>query len=98
MRIRLATDNEELFEVASKIGTNKVIDMGASIRIPAKKKAFSLTLNAIPVRLSAANGRDIECVGETVDAGIPGLRRSYTWTVVAADTVQSWYFLTPLSR
>ena len=49
--------------------------------------ALGLHLNPMPIKL-AANGRDIECFGETVVViGIPGLRRSYTWTVVVVDAV-----------
>ena len=50
--------------------------------------ALGLNQNATPVKLSETNGRIIECFGEAVvDIGIPGLRCSYTWTVVVADTV-----------
>ena len=49
---------------------------------------LSIHLNPTPVKFSAANRRDIECFGETVVViGIPGLRRSYTWTVIVADTI-----------
>ena len=65
-----------------------MIDTGASITILPQKMALGLHLNPTPVKLSAVNGRDMECFGKTVVViGILGLRRSYTWTALAADTV-----------
>ena len=51
MRIGLATDNSQLFEVAIKVGRNKVdffIDTGASITILPKRMAFRINLNGTP--------------------------------------------------
>ena len=46
------------------VGLNKVdfvIDTGALITILSKRMAFSQTQNAAQVKLSAANGKDLEC-------------------------------------
>ena len=91
MRVGAATDNSQLFEVATKIGQKKIsfiIDTGASVTILPHSLAPGLSINSTPVRLSAANGETIKCFGEIqLDIIIPGLRRSYPWTVVIADTI-----------
>ena len=91
MRVGAATDNSQLFEVATKIGQKKIsfiIDTCASVTILPHSLAPGLSINSTPVRLSAANGETIKCFGEIqLDIIIPGLRRSYPWTVVIADTI-----------
>lgn len=98
MRIASATGNSQLFEVASKIGMGDIkflidnhsqtIHTWTIITILPQRIAVGLNLNPTPVKLSAENGREIEYFGEAViDIGIPGPRRSYTWTVVVADSV-----------
>ena len=91
MRVGAATGNSQLFEVATKIGQKKIsfiIDTGASVTILPHSLAPGLSINSTPVLLSAANGETIKCFGEIqLDIVIPGLRRSYPWTVVIADTI-----------
>ena len=67
MRVGAATNNSQLFEVATKIGQSKIsfiIDTGASVTILPHSLAPSLSINSTPVRLSAANRETIKCFGE----------------------------------
>ena len=55
-----------------------------SITILSLRMVLGLNVNATPVKLSVANGKEIECFGEVVvDIEIPGQRSSYTWVVVS---------------
>ena len=64
------------------------IDTGASVTILPHSLAPGLSINSTPVRLSAAYGETIKCFGEIqLDIIIPGLRRSYPWTVLIAHTI-----------
>ena len=71
----LTTDDSLLFKVVTKIGRNNinfVIDTGACTTILPQRMALALNLNVTPVKLSAANGKDIEYFGKAVvDIGIP---------------------------
>ena len=62
--------------------------MGTSITILPQKIALGLHLNPTPIKLSEANGRDIECFGKTLAViSIPGQHHSYTLTRVVVNTV-----------
>lgn len=61
--------------------------MWVPLTILLHKMAYSLKLNATPMKLSTTNGKDIEYFGEVVvDIEILDLCCSYTWTVVVEDT------------
>lgn len=80
-----------LFDATTKICLNDinfVIDVGASITILLHKMAHSVKLNTTPMKLSAANGKDIECFDEVVVdiLDLLDLCCSYIWIVIVADT------------
>ena len=65
------------------------MDTGASASLLNASEAAGLPLHPSPVRLTAANGEQINVLGETTVAiDLPILRRSYRWTFVVADITQ----------
>ena len=65
-----------------------LIDTGSSISLlPSSYK--NLNLQPSPVKITNANGKPIDCLGEiTLQINIRSLRRNFLWTFVVADVIK----------
>ena len=63
------------------------MDTGASVSILPPQIVEHAILQPTAVRLTSANGQNIQCHGETrIEIVIPQLRRSYQWEFIIAET------------
>ena len=86
----MATVGPPLLQVAARFGATKVdmiIDTGAAVSIIPPNIVNGITLNKSPVKLTAADGQNIPCHGESLlEISIPSLRRKFTWNFIIAET------------
>ena len=92
-----------LLEVAARLGAPALnfatIDTGACISITPNSFINGISVIPTPVSLTTANGQPIECKGQaSVEIVIPSLRRSFFWTLVIAEVVQTLLGLDFLSH